>query len=90
MQNVLLTLLFRYVKIDIMKIFLLSLVIVVFIAGSTAFPLCSQGDLNGDCKVDWEDIKAFAEQWLDDSGSPAGQSKNPPHPSASLPEQKPF
>jgi hypothetical protein len=48
-----------------MRILLLSLVLVVFLAGSAAAPLCPQGDLNSDCKVNWEDIKAFAEQWLD-------------------------
>jgi len=52
-----------------MRISLLSLVIVVFLGGFAVARLCPEGDLNGDCKVYWEDIKAFAEQWLDEGGS---------------------
>jgi hypothetical protein len=47
------------------RISLFSLVIVVFLAGSAVAGLCPEGDLNGDCKVDWEDIEVFAGQWLD-------------------------
>ncbi|MFZ0034335.1 MAG: lamin tail domain-containing protein, partial [Sedimentisphaerales bacterium] len=48
-----------------MRISLLPLVIVAFFAGSAAAALCPEHDLNGDCMIGWEDIKAFAEQWLD-------------------------
>jgi hypothetical protein len=47
-----------------MRISLFSLVIVIFLTISTAAKLCPQGDLDGNCKVDWKDIKAFTDQWL--------------------------
>jgi len=47
------------------RISLFSLVIVVFLAGSAVAGLCPQGDLDGNCKVDWKDIEVFAGQWLD-------------------------
>ncbi|MDD5327287.1 MAG: lamin tail domain-containing protein [Phycisphaerae bacterium] len=47
-----------------MRIYLFSLVIVAFLAGFAAAGLCPEGDLSGDCRVDWWDIKVFAEQWL--------------------------
>ena len=58
----------KYWAFKTMKIPLFSLVLVVFFAGSAAAQLCPEGDLDGDCKVYWEDIKAFAEQWLDAGG----------------------
>jgi len=51
-----------------MKISLFSLLFVVFLASFAAAALCPKGDLNGDCKVHWEDIRLFAEQWLDPGG----------------------
>ncbi len=47
------------------RIFLLSLVFAVFSSGFASAALYPEGDLTGDCKVDWEDILTFAEQWLD-------------------------
>ncbi|MFZ0033835.1 MAG: lamin tail domain-containing protein, partial [Sedimentisphaerales bacterium] len=47
-----------------MKIFLFSLVIIVFSGGFAAAVPCPEGDLSNDCKVGWEDIRLFAEQWL--------------------------
>lgn len=47
------------------RISLFSLAIVVFWAGSAVAGLCPEGDLSGDCAIDWEDIEVFAEQWLD-------------------------
>ncbi len=51
-----------------MKIPLFFLIIVVFLCLNAAAALCPKGDLNSDCKVDFEDIKAFAEQWLNVGG----------------------
>ncbi len=51
-----------------MKISHFSLIITVFLCFTAAAALCPQGDLNGDCRVDFVDIKAFAEQWLDVGG----------------------
>ncbi len=51
-----------------MKISLFSLIITVFLCFTAAAALCPKGDLNGDCKVDFEDIKDFAEQWLNVGG----------------------
>lgn len=67
----------EYVKINkikdtggvIMRKALFSLIILVFLSGFVFARLCPQGDLNGDCKVYWEDIKLFTEQWLDEGGS---------------------
>jgi hypothetical protein len=47
-----------------MRFSLFSLVIAIFLTSSVAAKLCPQGDLDGNCKVDWKDIKAFTEQWL--------------------------
>ena len=57
-----------YVVLGAMKKSFFSLIIVVLLGGSAFAALCPQGDLNGDCKVDFEDIKAFAEQWLNVGG----------------------
>jgi hypothetical protein len=46
------------------KTLLVTAALVLCLAGSAKAP-CPAGDLTGDCKVDWEDVKAFAEQWLD-------------------------
>ena len=34
-------------------------------------PFCPVGDLNGDCRVDLQDLQIFAGRWLDDSGCSA-------------------
>jgi hypothetical protein len=47
-----------------MRFSLFSLIIAIFLTGSVAAKLCPQGDLDGNCEVDWKDIKAFTEQWL--------------------------
>jgi hypothetical protein len=54
-----------------MKILLLSLVLVTFLAGSVGAAPCLVGDLDDDCDVDEEDLQIFAEQWLDDPGGSA-------------------
>jgi hypothetical protein len=48
-----------------MKIPLFSLIVFVLLGVSAFAALCPKGDLNGDCKINFEDIKTFAEQWLD-------------------------
>ncbi|MHC4498523.1 MAG: lamin tail domain-containing protein, partial [Planctomycetota bacterium] len=53
-----------------MKFPLLSLVLVIFLAGS-APAVCPVGDLDDDCDVDWVDLMNFAEQWLDNPGGSA-------------------
>ena len=50
------------------RISLFSLVTIVFLAGSAVAKLCPEGDLNGNCRVDWKDIEVFAGQWLDNGG----------------------
>ena len=45
----------------------LAVAMVVILHGFAAAALHPQGDLTGDCKVDWKDIQIFAEQWLDSS-----------------------
>jgi hypothetical protein len=47
---------------------LLSAVIIIPLAGSIAAG-CPVGDLNDDCKVDWDDMLPFAQDWLDPPGS---------------------
>jgi len=54
-----------------MKILLLSLVLVTFLAGSVGAAPCLVGDLDDDCDVDEDDLQIFAEQWLDDPGGSA-------------------
>ncbi|MDD5381422.1 MAG: FN3 associated domain-containing protein [Phycisphaerae bacterium] len=49
-----------------MRISLFSLLIAVFLASSVIAKLCPPDDLNNDCKVDWEDIRIFTDQWLND------------------------
>jgi hypothetical protein len=49
-----------------MRISLFSLIIVIFLATFATAKLCPQGDLDGNCKVDWEDLKIFTDQWLND------------------------
>jgi hypothetical protein len=53
---------------DAVKRYLFSLMVVVFLGGFAVARLCPEGDLSGDCKVYWEDIKLFTEQWLDSGG----------------------
>jgi hypothetical protein len=53
-----------------MRTSLFSLIFAVFLVSSAAAKLCPQGDLNGDCKVNWEDIQAFADQWLETEDCP--------------------
>ena len=45
------------------KILLLSLFLAVFCISSVGLT-CPVGDLNGDCKVNWEDLRVLATQWL--------------------------
>ncbi|MHC4462184.1 MAG: hypothetical protein ACYS30_12260, partial [Planctomycetota bacterium] len=47
-----------------MKILLLTLVLTVSLAGSVSAD-CPEGDLKEDCEVNLEDLRLFAEQWLD-------------------------
>ena len=49
------------------KISLLTLCLTIFLVGSAGAD-CPIGDLNGDCDVDWPDLRIFAGQWLDPSG----------------------
>jgi hypothetical protein len=37
-----------------------------------AVRLCPKGDLDGDCKVDFNDLRTFAQQWLDPPGGCSG------------------
>ncbi|MFA5252236.1 MAG: chitobiase/beta-hexosaminidase C-terminal domain-containing protein [Phycisphaerae bacterium] len=48
----------------IVKISLFSLLIAVFLTSSVIAKLCPSNDLNNDCKVDWDDIRIFTDQWL--------------------------
>ncbi|MGD8499463.1 MAG: chitobiase/beta-hexosaminidase C-terminal domain-containing protein, partial [Phycisphaerales bacterium] len=50
-----------------METVLLSLVLVAFLAGSAEAQSYPVGDLNGDGNVDFEDLRLFAERWLDPS-----------------------
>lgn len=50
------------------KIPLISLIITVFLCFTATAALYPKGDLNRDCKVDFEDIADFVEQWLDVGG----------------------
>lgn len=47
-----------------MRISLFSLVFVLFLAIPAVAKLCPQSDLDGNCEVDWQDIQAFTDQWL--------------------------
>jgi len=49
---------------------LLSLVLALFLVGSV-WAACPDGDLTGDCEVDFEDMWAMAAQWLHPAGSEA-------------------
>ncbi|MHC4743765.1 MAG: lamin tail domain-containing protein, partial [Planctomycetota bacterium] len=46
---------------------LAAVVVFVGVAGAA----CPKGDLTGDCKIDYMDIKALAEQWLEPPGKSA-------------------
>ena len=50
------------------KATLLSLVLIISLA-DIVMADCPVGDLNDDCKVDWEDVRHFVEDWLDPPGS---------------------
>ncbi|UCG50193.1 MAG: CotH kinase family protein, partial [Phycisphaerales bacterium] len=39
--------------------------------GGHALALCPEADLDGDCTIDFDDVRALAEQWLLPPGSPA-------------------
>ncbi len=45
------------------------MVLVVFWAGSVQLLACPVGDLTGNCKVNLQDLRLFAQQWLNPSGS---------------------
>jgi hypothetical protein len=49
-----------------MKISLLTLVLLAFLAGSVGAQVYTKGDLNKDWIVDLADLRRFVEQWLDD------------------------
>lgn len=53
-----------------MKIPSLVLVLTVCLA-SVVGGDCLVGDLNGDCEVNLQDLRIFAEQWLEPSGGSA-------------------
>ena len=46
-------------------IWLLSLVLIALLVASVAADPCPVGDLDGNCRVDWQDVLRFAWQWLD-------------------------
>ena len=46
-------------------IWLFSLALIVLLAGSAAADPCPLGDLDGNCRVDWQDVLRFTRQWLD-------------------------
>jgi hypothetical protein len=50
------------------KISSLSLIFLAALAGSATVQACPLGDLSGNCKVDWQDMQLFAQQWLDSGG----------------------
>ncbi|HCO95878.1 MAG TPA: hypothetical protein DIU00_18390 [Phycisphaerales bacterium] len=50
------------------RFLLLVLILIISLVGS-ARAGCPAGDLNGDCRVDFLDVRIFAEQWLEPSGS---------------------
>ena len=47
-----------------------SLMAVILVAG-LAWGACPKGDLTGDCEIDYMDVKALAEQWLEPPGESA-------------------
>ncbi|MCK4293995.1 MAG: lamin tail domain-containing protein, partial [Planctomycetes bacterium] len=49
---------------------LLAVALSASLAGS-AWSACPQGDLDNDCRVDFNDVKFLAHRWLDPPGSPA-------------------
>ena len=51
-------------------LYLVSWVLTISIAGS-AGAICLEGDLSGNCRVDFEDVLSLAEQWLDPAGGNA-------------------
>jgi len=52
------------------RLLVLSAAMSLFLVG-LAPAACPQGDVNGDCRVDFEDVRFFAERWLDPAPSPA-------------------
>ena len=54
---------------NFVKILLFVLVFTAFLVGS-AEAGCPVGDLNGDCEVDFNDLRILAEQWLNDPNGP--------------------
>ncbi|MEE9466072.1 MAG: hypothetical protein V3W14_10935, partial [Candidatus Neomarinimicrobiota bacterium] len=52
-----------------LKISLLSLVLSAFLLGSAGAIVYPVGDLNGNYKVNIQDLWVFVEQWLDTNGS---------------------
>ena len=46
----------------------LPLLLIVSLFGSAGIT-CPEGDLSGNCRVDWEDLQLLADRWLDYSCS---------------------
>jgi len=61
---------------DYIKISLISLVLIASLAVS-AVADCPVGDLDGNCKVDWKDLRLFSLQWLDTPGGSANLDGEP-------------
>ena len=57
-------------NIQILKLSLLSAVLVVYLTTSALLG-CPVGDLDGNCKVDGDDVRIFCDQWLNDPGGTA-------------------
>ncbi|MCK4292713.1 MAG: hypothetical protein KAY65_05915 [Planctomycetes bacterium] len=53
-----------------MRDLLSALILAVCLIGS-AWAACPDGDISGDCQVDFDDVNFLAERWLDPAGSPA-------------------
>ena len=53
-----------------LRVFLSIVALGLSLAGSVR-AACPQGDLTGDCRVDFNDVRFMADRWLDPPGSPA-------------------
>ena len=54
---------------SLVKGWFLSLTAVFFVVFGSVWAACPDGDLTGDCGVDFDDVRTFADQWLYPSGS---------------------